>query len=34
MSDIETEKQIVGGFPSQPIRDWHKQTILLRKMLK
>lgn len=33
ISDIENEKQIVGGYPSQPIRDWHKQTILLRKML-
>lgn len=34
ISDIDTEKQIVGGYPSQPIRDWHKQTILLKKMLK
>jgi UDP-3-O-[3-hydroxymyristoyl] glucosamine N-acyltransferase len=33
ISDIETEKQIVGGYPSQPIRDWHKQTILMKKML-
>lgn len=34
ISDIKEEGQIVGGYPSQPIRDWHKQTILLRKMLK
>ncbi len=33
ISNIENEKQIVGGYPSQPIRDWHKQTILLKKML-
>ncbi len=33
ISDIEIKGQIVGGYPSQPIRDWHKQTILLRKML-
>ena len=33
ISNIKDEKLIVGGYPSQPIRDWHKQTILLRKML-
>lgn len=33
ISDINIKGQIVGGYPSQPIRDWHKQTILLRKML-
>jgi UDP-3-O-[3-hydroxymyristoyl] glucosamine N-acyltransferase len=25
-------KSIVGGTPAQPIRDWHKQQIILRKL--
>lgn len=31
--DITEIGKIVGGTPSQPIRDWHKQTILLKKMI-
>lgn len=29
-----TEAGIMGGTPAVPIRDWHRQTILLRKMVK
>jgi UDP-3-O-[3-hydroxymyristoyl] glucosamine N-acyltransferase len=31
MQDIEA-KQIVGGSPSLPIRQWHKQTAILKKL--
>lgn len=30
-SDI-TDKQIVGGTPAVPIRQWHKQSIILKKL--
>jgi UDP-3-O-[3-hydroxymyristoyl] glucosamine N-acyltransferase len=33
MSDIKEPGMIVGGSPSMPIRDWHKQTILLKQMI-
>lgn len=29
-----TEAGIMGGTPAVPIRDWHKQTILLKKLVK
>jgi len=32
ISNIEPG-QVVGGYPAMPIKDWHRQTILLRKML-
>jgi len=32
MQDIN-EPGIMGGSPAVPIRDWHKQTILLRKLI-
>ena len=25
---------IVGGVPAQPIRDWHRQTVLLRQLIR
>lgn len=33
MRDIE-KNSVVGGSPSLPIRDWHRQTALLKQMLK
>lgn len=29
-----TEAGVYGGTPALPIKDWHKQTIILRKMIK
>ncbi|MDX1923746.1 MAG: UDP-3-O-(3-hydroxymyristoyl)glucosamine N-acyltransferase [Rickettsiaceae bacterium] len=34
MANINEEKAIVGGSPSVPIRDWHKQTITLKNLIK
>lgn len=33
MSDIPP-KQIYGGSPAQPIKDWHRQTISIKKLTK
>ncbi|MBN9542626.1 MAG: UDP-3-O-(3-hydroxymyristoyl)glucosamine N-acyltransferase [Alphaproteobacteria bacterium] len=33
MTDI-APKQIYGGSPAQPIKNWHRQTIILKKLLK
>jgi UDP-3-O-[3-hydroxymyristoyl] glucosamine N-acyltransferase len=32
INDIEA-KSTVGGYPSVPIRDWHKSTIIMKKLL-
>jgi UDP-3-O-[3-hydroxymyristoyl] glucosamine N-acyltransferase len=31
IQDVEA-KQVVGGYPSLPIRQWHKQTVILKKL--
>lgn len=31
--DVESNS-IVGGIPAVPIRDWHKQTIIMKKLVK
>ncbi|MDX2049965.1 MAG: UDP-3-O-(3-hydroxymyristoyl)glucosamine N-acyltransferase [Rickettsiaceae bacterium] len=33
MTNIQDGEK-VGGMPSMPIKEWHKQTIMLKKMLK
>jgi len=33
MKDIE-DGMTVGGVPSMPINDWHRQTIILKKLIK
>lgn len=33
ISNIE-DRAIMGGTPSQPIKDWHRQTILLKNLVK
>jgi UDP-3-O-[3-hydroxymyristoyl] glucosamine N-acyltransferase len=32
-SDVSS-KAVVGGIPSQPIRDWHKGTVMLKQLVK
>lgn len=34
MSDIKEPGSIMGGSPAVPVRDWHKQTILLKRLIK
>lgn len=34
MSDITKPKAIMGGSPAVPVRDWHRQTIILKKLTK
>ncbi len=33
IKDIE-DKQTVGGYPALPIRQWHRQTVLLKTLIK
>ena len=33
MKNLE-DNSIVGGCPSVPINDWHRQTIALKKLIK
>ena len=33
IQDISTEGVIMGGTPAVPIRDWHRQTIMLKKLI-
>ncbi|AVP87758.1 hypothetical protein phytr_8260 [Candidatus Phycorickettsia trachydisci] len=32
--DITENAQAVGGYPAIPIKDWHKQTVILQKIIK
>ncbi|NRB10710.1 MAG: UDP-3-O-(3-hydroxymyristoyl)glucosamine N-acyltransferase [Rickettsiaceae bacterium] len=32
--DILEPGSVVGGSPAMPIRDWHKQTIIMKKLVK
>ena len=32
MKDIK-DGMIIGGVPSVPIKDWHRQTIILKKLI-
>ncbi len=34
ISDINQAGMAVGGLPSVPIKDWHRQTILIKNMIK
>lgn len=33
MKDIE-DGQVVAGTPSMPVKDWHRQTIMMKKLIK
>lgn len=33
LSDVE-DGAIIGGTPAQPIKDWHRQSVILKKLIK
>jgi UDP-3-O-[3-hydroxymyristoyl] glucosamine N-acyltransferase len=33
IQDITQDKIVVGGYPAVPVRDWHKQSIFLKKLI-
>lgn len=33
IQDIKQEKQILGGTPAMPIREWHKQSVFLKRAI-
>ena len=33
VKNVDTKGQVLGGMPAVPIKDWHKQSILLKNMV-